>query len=55
MASRKLNIYVPAAMVGYFDELATMNHQVETPDDEALRAVAERYAMEVTGVPDGYL
>ena len=56
MASRKLNIYVPSAMVGYFDELATMNLQDGSTDEEMLRAVADRYSMEVTGaVPDGYV
>ena len=52
--SRKLNIYVPAAMVGYFDELsaATANDQL---DPAALSAIAARYAMEVIGpVPEGY-
>lgn len=50
--SRKLNLYTPAAMVGYFDELAT------SPSDsaEALSELAIRYSMEVVGpVPEGYL
>jgi mannose-6-phosphate isomerase-like protein (cupin superfamily) len=53
--SRKLNLYVPAAMVGYFDELAAA---IRTGDiDEAhLAAIAERYGMEVLGpVPEGYV
>jgi quercetin dioxygenase-like cupin family protein len=55
-ASRKLNIYVPAAMVGYFDELADMSRRGALADDAALGAVAERYSMQVTGdVPDGYV
>jgi mannose-6-phosphate isomerase-like protein (cupin superfamily) len=54
VASRKLNLYTPAAMVGYFDELsdATMTGGA---DDEALSAIALRYSMEVVGpVPEGY-
>jgi hypothetical protein len=54
--SRKLNIYVPAAMVGYFDELASAAAAGEVPDDGQVAAIAERYAMEVLGpVPEGYL
>ena len=49
--SGKLNIYTPAAMIGYFEELATG----ET-DPDALAQMAERHGMEVIGpVPDGYL
>jgi mannose-6-phosphate isomerase-like protein (cupin superfamily) len=54
VASRKLNFYSPAAMVGYFDELsqATKTGQVEP---EALSDIALRYSMEVLGpVPEGY-
>ena len=52
--SRKLNLYTPAAMVGYFDELAAA---ITAGMDEAgLDAIAGRYAMDVVGsVPDGYL
>ena len=52
--SRKLNLYTPAAMVGYFDELAS---GIAAGMDEAtLDAIAGRYAMDVVGaVPDGYL
>ena len=52
--SRKLNLYSPAAMVGYFDELAAA---VASPDADSamLEAIAERYGMEITGpVPEGY-
>ncbi|MEO8470402.1 MAG: cupin domain-containing protein [Chloroflexota bacterium] len=52
--SRKLNLYSPAAMVGYFDELAAA---VGSPDADsaALEGIAERYGMEITGpVPEGY-
>ena len=49
--SRKLNIYVPAAMVGFFDE---MGKPGELSEDEVV-ALAARYSMEVTGpVPEGY-
>ena len=55
VTSRKLNLYAPAAMVGYFDDLseAIMNG---TADDEHLGEIADRYSMEVIGpVPEGYL
>ena len=52
--SRKLNLYTPAAMVGYFDELAA--GIAAGIDESALEAIAGRYAMDVVGdVPDGYL
>jgi mannose-6-phosphate isomerase-like protein (cupin superfamily) len=53
--SRKLNLYLPAAMVGYFDELS---RAIATGDAEPadLDAIAERAGMEVIGpVPEGYL
>lgn len=54
--SRKLNIYLPAAMVGYFDELADAEATGETFDADALTSLAARYAMRVTGpVPESYL
>jgi mannose-6-phosphate isomerase-like protein (cupin superfamily) len=53
--SRKLNLYVPAAMVGYFDELAEAIRSGDV-DDGRLGEIAERYGMEVLGpVPEGYL
>ncbi len=53
--SRKLNIYKPAAMVGYFDELAAAIARNEM-DDETLGEIATRYGMEVIGpVPEGYV
>ena len=53
--SKKLNVYVPQAMVGYFDELAAAIASGDA-DDGKLAAIAERYGMEVVGpVPDGYL
>jgi glyoxylate utilization-related uncharacterized protein len=49
--SRKLNLYTPAAMVGYFEELSAAGEI----DPDALSEIAERYAMEVIGpVPEGY-
>jgi len=54
MPSRKLNLYTPAAMVGYFDELAAANQAGEI-DDDALLEIAQRYSMEVLGpAPKGY-
>jgi len=53
--SKKLNLYIPQAMVGYFDELAAAIAAGEA-DDERLGAIAERYGMEVLGpVPEGYV
>ena len=53
--SRKLNIYTPAAMVGYFDELAAAIAR-DDMDDETLAEIARRYGMEVIGpVPEGYV
>lgn len=53
--SRKLNLYVPQAMVGYFDELAAAISSGQA-DNERLSEIAERYGMEVLGpVPEGYL
>jgi quercetin dioxygenase-like cupin family protein len=53
--SRKLNIYTPAAMVGYFDELAQAA-SADTPiDADGLTEIAARYSMRVLGpVPEGY-
>jgi mannose-6-phosphate isomerase-like protein (cupin superfamily) len=53
--SRKLNLYTPAAMVGYFDELSAAI-RTDITDADRLDEIAERYAMEVVGpVPQGYL
>lgn len=52
--SAKLNIYVPQAMVGYFDDLAAAIASNDA-DDATLGAIAQRYGMEVLGpVPQGY-
>ena len=54
VASRKLNVYAPAAMVGYFDELAAATASGDV-DPAALSTIAARYSMEVVGpVPEGY-
>lgn len=54
VGSRKLNLYTPAAMVGYFDELATA--LADGVDAAALDAIAGRYQMDVVGeVPTEYL
>ena len=54
-ASRKLNLYAPAAMVGYFDEMSyAINKRTADPDE--LSEIANRYSMEVLGpVPEGYV
>ena len=53
--SRKLNLYTPAAMVGYFDELSAAIGG-DDADDAQLDAIARRYGMEIVGsVPEGYL
>jgi len=53
--SRKLNLYAPAEMVGYFDDLsAAISRGVADP--AKLDQIAERHGMEVVGpVPEGYL
>ena len=53
-ASRKLVLYTPAAMVGYFDELSDAIQKGDVEPD-VLSAIAIRYSMEVLGpVPEGY-
>jgi len=53
--SRKLNLYSPAAMVGYFEELSGAITS-DAADEAGLDAIARRYGMEVVGpVPEGYL
>jgi mannose-6-phosphate isomerase-like protein (cupin superfamily) len=54
-ASRKLNLYLPASMVGYFDDLSDAMKK-GTADEEELAKIASRYSLEVIGpVPEGYL
>jgi len=53
--SRKLNFYTPAAMVGYFDEVAAAV-RVGDVDPDALSEIARRYSMDVIGpIPEGYV
>lgn len=55
VASRKLNLYTPAAMVGYFDDLSAAARLGEVAP-ERLEEIAAKYSMEVTGPPrDQYL
>jgi quercetin dioxygenase-like cupin family protein len=55
VASRKLNLYTPAAMVGYFDEIAEAGKAGDLEPD-ALSEIARRYSMDVIGpVPEGYV
>ena len=55
LPSRKLNIYAPAAMVGYFDELSAAIARGQM-DDATLGEIAARFGMEVIGpVPEGYV
>jgi mannose-6-phosphate isomerase-like protein (cupin superfamily) len=48
--SRKLNFYFPAAMVGYFDDLAAALRR-EDVDENELAAIARSYSMEIVGPP----
>jgi quercetin dioxygenase-like cupin family protein len=55
VASRKLNFYFPASMIGYFDDLATALG-MEGVTDRELAAIATRHAMEIVGPPsDDYV
>jgi mannose-6-phosphate isomerase-like protein (cupin superfamily) len=52
--SRKLNLYTPAGMVGYFDDLSA--GIASGMDKAALDEIAARFEMDVVGpVPEGYL
>ena len=52
--SRKLNLYAPAGMVGYFEELAA--GIASGMSDADLDAIAERYEMSIVGpIPEGYV
>ena len=54
-SSRKLNIYLPASMVGYFDDLSEAMRAGDA-DPDRLDEIATRYSVEVIGpVPEGYL
>jgi quercetin dioxygenase-like cupin family protein len=55
VASRKLNLFFPAAMVGYFDELSAAIRD-EDVDDAHLEDIARRHSMEIVGpVPETYV
>jgi len=55
LPSSKLNLYTPAAMVGYFDDLSDAMQQGET-DPGVVAEIARRHSMEVVGpVPEGYM
>ncbi len=54
-SSRKLNLYLPAGMIGYFDDLSAAIRCGEV-DENALDDIALRHSMEIVGpVPDGYV
>jgi hypothetical protein len=48
--SRKLNFYFPAAMTGYFDDLASALQRSGVSDQE-LGEIAAAHAMEIVGSP----
>lgn len=48
MPSRKLNFYFPAAMTGYFDDLAAALAQTDVTDEE-LATIAEAHKMHIVG------
>jgi mannose-6-phosphate isomerase-like protein (cupin superfamily) len=48
VASRKLNLYTPAAMVGYFDELSVAVNS-DLTDDARVSAIANANCIEVVG------
>ena len=53
--SRKLNLYAPGGMLGYFDDLSAALANGDADEDE-LASIADRHGMDVIGpVPEGYL
>ncbi len=55
VASRKLNLYSPGVMVGYFDDLSAAISAGDA-DPAVLDEIARRHGVEVVGpVPEGYL
>jgi hypothetical protein len=48
VTSRKLNFYFPAAMIGYFDELASALQREDVTEHE-LNEIASAHAMEIVG------
>ena len=56
VSSRKLNFYLPGAMVGYFEELAAAQAAGTPMTDGELTQAAARHGMRVLGpVPEGYV
>jgi hypothetical protein len=49
-ASRKLNFYFPASMIGYFDDLASALQRNSATEEEMAR-IAEAHGMEIVGPP----
>jgi mannose-6-phosphate isomerase-like protein (cupin superfamily) len=55
MPSRKLNFYVPAAMIGYFDDLSVAVRGGDV-DESQLGDLAQKHSMEMVGpLPEGYV
>ena len=55
VTNRKLNLYAPAAMVGYFDDLSQAMRSGSV-DSALVSKIAAKHSMEVLGpVPEGYL
>ena len=48
--SRKLNFYFPAAIIGYFDDLAAALGRADV-DETELTEIARAHAMEIVGPP----
>ena len=48
--SRKLNLYFPAVMIGYFDDLAAALARADVTEDE-LAEIAEAHQMHIVGPP----
>jgi hypothetical protein len=48
--SRKLNFYFPAAMTGYFDDLAAALRRDDVRDEDLVE-IAGAHAMEIVGPP----
>lgn len=48
--SRKLNLYFPASMIGYFDDLAAALGHEDVSDDE-LASIAQAHSMKIVAPP----
>lgn len=54
--SKKLNLYLPSAMVGYFEELAAAQAAGTPMTDDQLTSMAARHFVRVLGpAPEGYM